>query len=196
MKKILMVGLLSVASSGHATEVLIDFEGQAEDGYSELAIQNVTFLKADEFQIISVFDYFALGNILDGTMSDNILLAGNMNQALRIDFENAVSSFSFGMQGSSSTDWQLEVFNDSGELIDSSLTNIWSGFIGSTSTVADISYATFMGTNVYGDSPILTMDNFKYTEVSPVPEPSTYALMLGGLGLVGFMAYRRKKVLS
>ncbi|MCF6345060.1 MAG: PEP-CTERM sorting domain-containing protein [Thiomicrorhabdus sp.] len=30
-------------------------------------------------------------------------------------------------------------------------------------------------------------------EVSPVPEPSTYALMLGGLGMVGFMAFRRRK---
>lgn len=29
--------------------------------------------------------------------------------------------------------------------------------------------------------------------VSPIPEPSTYALMLGGLGMVGFMAYRRRK---
>ncbi len=29
--------------------------------------------------------------------------------------------------------------------------------------------------------------------VAPIPEPSTYALMLGGLGLVGFMAYRRKE---
>lgn len=28
--------------------------------------------------------------------------------------------------------------------------------------------------------------------VSPVPEPSTIALMLGGLGLVGFMAARRR----
>lgn len=29
--------------------------------------------------------------------------------------------------------------------------------------------------------------------VSPVPEPSTYAMMAGGLGLMGFMARRRRK---
>ena len=32
-----------------------------------------------------------------------------------------------------------------------------------------------------------------FYSVSAVPEPSTYALMLGGLGLVGLMATRRKK---
>ncbi len=31
------------------------------------------------------------------------------------------------------------------------------------------------------------------SRVSPVPEPSAIALMLGGLGLVGFMAARRRK---
>lgn len=33
---------------------------------------------------------------------------------------------------------------------------------------------------------------FRVSSVSAVPEPSTYALMLGGLGLVGFMAARRR----
>lgn len=35
--------------------------------------------------------------------------------------------------------------------------------------------------------------NISEVSVSAVPEPSTYALMLGGLGLVGLMAARRKK---
>jgi hypothetical protein len=35
---------------------------------------------------------------------------------------------------------------------------------------------------------------FSFTHIveAPVPEPSTYALMLGGLGVVGFLARRRK----
>ncbi len=32
-----------------------------------------------------------------------------------------------------------------------------------------------------------------FAGVSPVPEPSSYALMLGGLGMIGFMANRRRK---
>ncbi len=43
----------------------------------------------------------------------------------------------------------------------------------------------------FGDA--FLVDNVALNAVSPVPEPSSIALMLGGLGLVGFMAARRAK---
>ncbi len=36
------------------------------------------------------------------------------------------------------------------------------------------------------------MDNFTYNSTAPIPEPETYAMMLAGLGMLGFMARRRK----
>lgn len=39
------------------------------------------------------------------------------------------------------------------------------------------------------------MDNFHITaDVLPIPEPETYAMLLAGLGLVGFIARRRKQI--
>ncbi|MCF6345255.1 MAG: PEP-CTERM sorting domain-containing protein [Thiomicrorhabdus sp.] len=45
----------------------------------------------------------------------------------------------------------------------------------------------------FGDN--FSVDDLSLT-VSPVPEPSSIALMLGGLGLIGFMAARRTKKVS
>lgn len=43
-----------------------------------------------------------------------------------------------------------------------------------------------------GDDGGIYAGAFKFT-AAPVPEPETYALMLAGLGIVGFMASRRKQ---
>lgn len=58
--------------------------------------------------------------------------------------------------------------------------------------------STFLDTGSYmlsisGVAPANSTGYTLNTVTSPVPEPSTVALMLGGLGMVGFMAIRRKQ---
>jgi len=47
--------------------------------------------------------------------------------------------------------------------------------------------------NEITDASLLSESGFDYLNVSAVPEPSTYALMLAGIGLVGLAARRRKR---
>jgi hypothetical protein len=56
-------------------------------------------------------------------------------------------------------------------------------FVGIVRPTADVRSIAFKGNYV-------VVDDFTFT--TPVPEPETYAMMLAGLGLIGFMARRRK----
>ena len=55
-------------------------------------------------------------------------------------------------------------------------------------------YAEFFTYSTYLAEIVLTARNVSVnvTEVSAVPEPETYAMLLAGLGLMGFLARRRK----
>ncbi|MCZ8077535.1 MAG: FxDxF family PEP-CTERM protein, partial [Paucibacter sp.] len=48
--------------------------------------------------------------------------------------------------------------------------------------------------NDAGNDHGLAIDNLSIQTVSAVPEPGTYAMLLAGLGCVGFIARRRKAV--
>jgi hypothetical protein len=56
---------------------------------------------------------------------------------------------------------------------------------------SDGSYS-FSYLNVGGDNVGVLLDNVSVS-VSAVPEPETYAMLLAGLGLVGFISRRRRK---
>ncbi len=59
---------------------------------------------------------------------------------------------------------------------------------------APTQYLTFTTNAGFGGNGNLGISHFTvYGNVTAVPEPETYALMLAGLGVVGFMARRRKQ---
>jgi secreted PhoX family phosphatase len=84
--------------------------------------------------------------------------------------------------------------------------NIWStvdankdGIAESMSVIATLRTANaestgmhFIGDKIYVNVQHPQSGNDVLVEISPVPEPETYAMMLAGLGLVGFMGRRRK----
>ena len=47
--------------------------------------------------------------------------------------------------------------------------------------------------NPYGNYTTFTTNTFSAVTVAAVPEPETYAMMLAGLGMVGFLARRRRR---
>ncbi|VAW48806.1 hypothetical protein MNBD_GAMMA04-1640 [hydrothermal vent metagenome] len=88
-----------------------------------------------------------------------------------------------------SSNWQFRIGVEDLDLLDISGTIVYlksNLSVGSTGFLECRNCGPFR----YGDT-----GGYLTSAVSPVPEPSAITLMLGGLGLVGFMAARRRKAL-
>ena len=58
--------------------------------------------------------------------------------------------------------------------------------------LAPTSAARIVFDHAGADNVGLLLDDVVLTGVSAIPEPQTYALLLAGLGLMGFAAFRRR----
>ncbi len=203
---ILAMGL----STAHAFETIIDFEDQTavpvlapkSEYYQQLTIQDEAGLNAVTFESLNSFDSEYGFIISEDSNGNNYLRNGFLGYTeLKISFLNPVDTFSFYFDNSREN-WEVEVFNtqnlsigtddlinpDTGEVLDSKIFEF--------SNLSGISYATLTQTTSGFGADISTLDNVTYTtSIAAIPEPSTYALMLGGLGMVGFMAHRRRKAM-
>jgi hypothetical protein len=79
-----------------------------------------------------------------------------------------------------------------GQMITPQIANTYTGgFFGLVSTTA-FSLVSVHSGNYSGLAETHDVDNVVFHNVSAVPEPESYAMMLAGLGLMGFVARRRK----
>ncbi|MGK5080436.1 PEP-CTERM sorting domain-containing protein [Janthinobacterium sp. HLX7-2] len=130
-----------------------------------------------------------------GTGSDNWLSTNNRNDSVLFsNFSSAVrgvGGFFFGSDFAggyaTSQNVTLTARNALGELLTYELTlPTQASFVGflSTGAFSDLSVSTAGQIGIWP-----TINNLS---VSAVPEPATYGMLLGGLGLLGFMARRRR----
>lgn len=114
-------------------------------------------------------------------------------------FEGSSYAIGSSVSGTTTTAGYLNfAFEGSSGNFANNLTGAWSpyasvGLIGSNKVVGSNTYSFVLGYNdsFTGDA---DYDDFVIgVNIAPIPEPETYAMLIAGLGLMGFVARRRKQ---
>ncbi len=205
IKQLALAALLAAAALGsaHAANVASGQLWKVSEAVSKNAIlANVPVTPADvTFDVNSPFNFssnvgYSVLDFLNSSAAFNIVgAAGTLNSLL--DDANGGTLMYFTGTVSVSTGQVFSVTHDDGlTLIIGGLDLLFSP--GPTSPIQSL--ATYTGPSgnmafqlVYGEccgAPAVLQVDLPFA--AGVPEPETYALMFGGLGLVGFMARRRK----
>jgi len=120
-----------------------------------------------------------------GSLYMSLVSVGQPHFPVKYEFNDPISVLSYGSNIWSSTSYPNATSYD---LLGSSFTGReYNGILridGSFGPSKSLSFAIDRNENWHG---------FNIGQVSAIPEPSTIALMLSGLGITGFLAYRRRQ---
>lgn len=119
--------------------------------------------------------------------------AGTYTYSLRFDL-SGYKADSASFSGRLAADNAVVVLLNNEVISSASGFTSWSSFAASGGFVSGVNQLDFVVTNwaQNGGNPTGLRVEFEQSAVAAVPEPETYAMLLGGLGLIGFVARRRQ----
>jgi hypothetical protein len=157
---------------------------------------NTQIINTSLQQSTTLFDGFltASNNIAaDGTsiLNNHQQVANGSNFVSLLPAVNAASGLSVNAYGTSG-----KIANASGDTNGAFDTDLFAWTI-TRSTTIGANNATIAQVNVAGFNPFFNLSSngvltYTASNAAPIPEPETYGMLLAGLGMIGFVARRRK----
>lgn len=142
----------------------------------------------------STFDSFTLN--FDGEQWRNGGNTSAQTMVLEYGFGSSFATVSSWTAAGSSFNWTSLVNSSTSAAVDGNSTGLVSSVGGTVSGLnwssGETLWIRWVETNDVGNDHGLAIDNVALSVTSAVPEPSSYALMLAGLGAVGLIARRRR----